>query len=188
MEIGITLLWDKDTPFKQYLADQGFDCEVVTPKILAAPFFSWAARKLLIVPAGFGNAFYSDVLKDLRATSAFINEFVTVGGTLLVSGAFSSGDAYNWLPRKVNYVREVQRAKIERMKAHKTAAIVETDECLCDGYFEEVEDGWDVILAVKGDAEKKAILVVSEYGAGEIIATTVHEYPSEQFITCCSGR
>ena len=74
------------------------------------------------------------------------------------------------------------------VKAHKTATIVETDECLCDGYFEEVEDGWDVILAVKGDAEKKAILAVSEYGAGEIIATTIHEYPSEQFIAYCSGR
>jgi len=188
MNSGVTLLWDKDTPFKQYLADHGFDCEILTPKILAAPFFSWRARKFLIVPAGFGNAFYSGVLKDLRATSAFINDFVTVGGTLLVSGAFSSSDAYNWLPLKVNYVREVRRAKIERIKAHKVATIVETVECLCDGYFEEVEDGWDVILAVKGDAEKKAILAVSKYGAGEIIATTIHEYPSDRFIEYCVRR
>lgn len=188
MEIGITLLWDKDTPFEQYLADRGFDCEIVTPRILAAPFFSWRARKLLIVPAGFGNAFYSGVLKDLRATSEFINNFVTVGGILLVSGAFSSRDAYNWLPLKVNYVREVRRVKIERIKQDKAAKIVETVECLCDGYFEEVEDGWDVILTVKGDAEKKAILIVSKYGAGEIIATTIHEYPSEQFIAYCLGR
>jgi len=188
MKRGIALLWDKNTPFKQYLADRGYDCEIVTPKTLAAPFFSWRARKLLIVPAGFGNAFYSAVLKDLRATSAFINNFVTVGGTLLVSGAFSSKDAYNWLPLTVNYVREVRRVAIETIKAHKTATIVETVECLCDGYFEEIETGWNVILAVKGDAEKKAILVVSEYGAGEIIATTIHEYPSEQFIAYCVGR
>jgi len=85
-------------------------------------------------------------------------------------------------------VREVRRVAIETIKAHKTATIVETVECLCDGYFEEIETGWNVILAVKGDTEKKAILVVSEYGAGEIIATTIHEYPSEQFIAYCVNR
>jgi len=186
MEIGtITLLWDKDTPFKQYLADHGFDCEVLTPKILAAPFFSWRARKLLIVPAGFGNPFFSGVLNDLRATSALINNFVTAGGTLLVSGAFSSRDAYEWLPLKLKYVRAEQTVKIKRVKENRAATIVETDECMCDGYFEEVEDGWDVIFAVKEDDDEKAILVVSEYGAGEIIATTIHEYPSEQFIAYC---
>jgi hypothetical protein len=36
MELGIALLWDKDTSFKWYLSDRGFDCEVVTPRTLAA--------------------------------------------------------------------------------------------------------------------------------------------------------
>jgi hypothetical protein len=188
MSSGITVLWDKDTPFKQYLTDRGFDCEIVTPKILAAPFFSWRARKLLIVPAGFGNPFFSGVLKDLRATSALINKFVTAGGTLLVSGAFSSRDAYDWLPLKLKYVREEQTVKIKRVKENKAAAIVETDECMCDGYFEEVGEGLDVILAIKKDNDDKAILAVSKYGAGEILATTIHEYPSDRFIEYCVRR
>ena len=188
MELGIALLWDKDTPFKRYLTDRGFDCEVVTPRTLAAPFFSWRARRLVIVPAGFGNAFYSTVLTDLRANSMFITNFVKAGGTLLVSGAFSSQDAYNWLPQGIKYLRGERTVKIEQVKEHKAATIVERDECLCDGYFEELGDGWDVILTVKEDKEEKAILTVSEYGAGKIIATTIHEYPSEQFITYCVGK
>ncbi|MEA2074501.1 MAG: hypothetical protein U9O85_02020 [Euryarchaeota archaeon] len=188
MEIGIALVWDKDTPFTRYLTDRGFDCEVVTPQLFAAPFFSYRACRLVLVPAGFGNAFYSTVLTDLRAHSMFITNFVKEGGTLLVSGAFSNHDAYNWLPRKIGYVNEVRRVRIELMKEHKVATIVEKDECLCDGYFEEVEESWDVILTVKGDREEKAILTVSEYGAGKIIATTIHEYPSEQFITYCVGK
>jgi hypothetical protein len=78
--------------------------------------------------------------------------------------------------------------KIEQVKEHKAATIVEKGKCLCDGYFEELGDGWDVILTVKGVKEEKAILTVSEYGAGKIIATTIHEYPSEQFITYCVGK
>jgi len=44
-----------------------------------------------------------------------------------------------------------------------------------------------VILREK-NKEGGAILVVSKYGAGEIIATTIHEYPSERFIAYCVGR
>jgi hypothetical protein len=188
MEAGIALVWDKDTPFKQYLTDRGFDCEVVMPQLFAAPFFSFAGYKLIIVQAGFGNELYSGMLKALRANSVLIKEFVTAGGTLLVSGALSNKDAYNWLPREIGYVNEVRRVRIELMKAHKAATIVEKDECLCDGYFEEVGEGWDVILTVKGDKEGKAILAASEYGTGKIIATTIHEYPSEEFITYCVER
>jgi hypothetical protein len=184
----IALLWDKDTPFKQYLTDNGFDCEIVTPQLLAAPFFSWRSCRLVIVPAGFGHAFYSGVLKDLRANSTFINTFVKAGGTLLVSGALSGGDAYNWLPWGITYLRDERTVEIERVKEHKAAAIIDNDGCMCDGYFEKVKDGWDIILATKGESEGKPILVTAEYGAGTIIATTIHEYPSERFIASFTGK
>jgi len=188
MEVGIALLWDKGTPLKQYLTDRGFDCEIVTPKIFASPLFSAKTCKLAIVPAGFGHAFYSKVLKDLRANSGYITKFVKDGGTLFVSGAFSGRDAYDWLPRGIEYVKEMRLVKTELIKEHKAATIAEKDECMCDGYFEALDNGWDVILAVKEDKEEKAILVVSEYGTGKIIATTIHEYPSEQFIAYCVNR
>ena len=180
----IALLWDKDTFFKRYLTDCGFDCEVITPVVLAAPFFSFTGYKFVMVPAGFGDELYSKILKELRASSEYIKEFVKAGATLLVSGAFSNRDAYNWLPIRIKYVKGQWRVTIEVVKEHKAAAIVEKEECLCDGYFTEIGAGGEIILT---DREGKAILVVSEYGAGKIIATTIHEYPSKDFIAYCVG-
>ncbi|MBC8520442.1 MAG: hypothetical protein ISS94_01745 [Candidatus Syntrophoarchaeum sp.] len=45
-KIEIALLWDNDTPFRRYLIDNGFDCEIVTPNILAAPLFTFTGYKL----------------------------------------------------------------------------------------------------------------------------------------------
>jgi hypothetical protein len=187
-EIEIALLWDKEITYKRYLIDRGFDCEVVTPGTLAAPFFSTRLCRLLIVPAGFGNTLYSRILKELRATRMVITDFVKGGGTLLVSGSFSIGGAYDWLPIKIEYVMEERRVKIELITEHEAATMVEKDECFCDGYFEEVDAGCEGLLTVKRDEDEKAILVVSRYGAGKIIATTIHEYPSEQFLAYCVGH
>ena len=189
-EREIALLWDKDTPFMQHLTDKGFDCELIIPNLLFAPFFSFTGYKLVIVPAGFGNELYSGILKGLRANSVRIKDFVKEGGVLLVSGALSNKDAYNWLPVKIEYVMEKRRVRTEVVKEHKAAAIVEKEECMCDGYFDWTGTEGEVILRIKGDNDEKtkAILVVSEYGAGEIIATTIHEYPSERFIAYCVGR
>ena len=189
-EREIALLWDKDTPFMQHLIDKGFDCELIIPNMLFAPFFSFTGYKLVVVPAGFGNKLYSRILKGLRANSVRIKDFVKAGGTLLVSGALSNKDAYNWLPVKIEYVMEKRRVRTEEVKEHKAAAIVEKEECMCDGYFDGAGTEGEVILKIKDDNDEKtkAILVVSEYGAGEIIATTIHEYPSERFIAYCVGR
>lgn len=191
----IALLWDKDTPFRWYLSNKGFDCEVVTSELLVAPFFSFTGYKLIIVQAGFGNELYSRILLGLRAKSARIKNFVKEGGTLLVSGALSNKDVYNWLPARIEYVMDKRRVKIEVVKEHKAAMIVEKEECMCDGYFQGVgaEAEWEVILKIKEEnkdkkGKGKAILAVLEYGAGEIIATAIHEYPSEGFIAYCMGK
>ncbi len=120
----IALLWDKDTLFREYLLDRGITCEtvIVMPNTLSAPFFSFTYYKLIIVPAGFGNELYSGMLrmlKVLRANSVLIKDFVNDGGTLLVSGAFSNTDAYNWLPVKIKYVMEKRQVRIEEVKEHK---------------------------------------------------------------------
>ncbi len=182
--IEIALLWDKDTLFRRYLIERGFTCEVVMPNTLSAPFFSLTGYKLVIVPAGFGNELYSGMLKALRANSELVKDFVKAGGALLVSGALSNKNAYNWLPIKIEYVVEKRMVRIEVVKEHKAAGIVEKEECMCDGYFTGIGADGEVILRER-DKDKQAILVVSEYGAGEIVATTIHEYPSERFIAYC---
>ena len=189
-EMEIALLWDKETPFKHYLTDMGFDCEVIRSSTLSAPFFSFTGYTLAIVPAGFGNEFYSGILlKVLRANSVLIKEFVKAGGTLFVSGALSTPDAYNWLPVNIEYVMERGKVRIAVVTVHEAAMLVEKEECMCDGYFEEAGTEGEVILTIREErGAKKAILVAAEYGAGVIIATTIHEYPSRRFIAYCVGR
>ncbi|MBE9594490.1 MAG: hypothetical protein IMF19_13550, partial [Proteobacteria bacterium] len=183
-EKEIALLWDEDTLFERYLTDRGFNCEIVTPGLLVAPFFSFTGYKLIIIPAGFGNELYSKILRRLIAKSELITDFVEAGGTLFVSGALSNKDAYNWLPQKIEYVMEKRRVRIEVVKEHKAAVIVENEDCMCDGYFTKIGSEWEIILKEKGG---KAILAIAEYGAGAIIATTIHEYPSREFIEYCVG-
>ncbi|NOR77150.1 MAG: hypothetical protein GQ523_01675 [Methanophagales archaeon] len=184
-EKEIALLWDEDTAFKRYLVNMGFNCELVTPIVLVAPFFSLTGYKLLIVPAGFGNETYSKILVGLRAKSEHIKDFVEAGGTLFIFGALSNKEVYNWLPVKLKYVMEERRVRILVVKKHKAAMIVEKEECMCDGYFTEVGEEGEIFLKEEGG---KAILALAEYGAGAIIATTIHEYPSREFIAYCVGR
>ena len=185
----IALLWDKETPFKRYLTDMGFDCEVIRSSTLSAPFFSFTGYTLAIVPAGFGNELYSGILlKGLRANSVLIKEFVNAGGTLFVSGALSTPDAYNWLPVNIEYEMERGRVRIAVVTVHEAAMLVEKEECVCDG---AAGTEGEVILTIREDRgakSKKAIFVAAEYGAGVIIATTIHEYPSRRFIAYCVGR
>jgi hypothetical protein len=49
----------------------------------------------------------------------------------------------------------------------------------CDGYFSRA-DG-EVILK---DEQGRAVMVKKEFGEGLIIATTVHEFPSADFLGC----
>jgi hypothetical protein len=188
MEREIAVLWDKDLTLRRYLTDRGFSCDLLVPAFLAAPFFSWRACRLMIVPAGFGNAGYSQILPTLRAHREFITNFVKAGGRLLVWGAFSSRDAYNWLPVPLQYVHEERMVGVKRLTGAETGQIVERDECYCDGYFEDPAEGWTSILVTTGSEAERAILVAAAYGAGELIATTIHEYPTDRFIAYCVGR
>ena len=185
MEAEIALLWDRDTPYEQYLKEHGFRYKRVQPQLLAAPFFSWRAFRLVIIPAGFGNTYFSGMLAVLRANREALKSFVRAGGTLLVSGALAHGNAYDWLPLQLEYVRKDIQAPLERQKDDEAAQLVEQPVCFCDGYLGTLDDGWGVILTVKADAGVHPVLVVADYGAGKIMVSSIHEYPSERFLRTC---
>ncbi|MBN1454706.1 MAG: hypothetical protein JW945_00420 [Methanomicrobia archaeon] len=185
MGAEIALLWDRDTPYEQYLREHGFRYKLVQPQLLAAPFFSWRAFRLMIVPAGFGNSYFSGMLAVLRANRATITSFVRAGGTLLVSGALAHSNAYDWLPLQLGYVRKDIQATIERKKEDMAAQLVEQAVCFCDGYLGTLDDDWDVVLTVTADLDVRPVLVVVRYGAGKIIVSSIHEYPSERFLRSC---
>ncbi|MCW7079842.1 MAG: hypothetical protein OCU16_01930 [Candidatus Methanospirare jalkutatii] len=172
----IALLWDGMTYLQRYLTAKGFESEVVAhPALLLLKRF-----KIAIVPAGFADRRFSKMLGVLRACRESIENFVQAGGTLIVSGAISEeADAYNWLPFQLKYKHKFGYVRVERVAEHAAAMLVERGMCMCDGYFDVVRGG-EIIL--KGN--NCPILVASSVGsgAGEIIATTVHEFPSERFI------
>ena len=187
MVAEIALLWDGKTYLQKYLASIGYESEVIAnPELLIPPLTPF---KLAIVPAGFADRRFSKMLDALRASRDSIRNFVQAGGTLLVSGAINEKvDAYDWLPSlNLKYKHKFGEVHVEVVaKHHESAMLVEREICMCDGYFDFVRGG-EIILR----GNKRPILVASSVGsagAGEIIATTVHEFPSKRFIAYCLRR
>jgi glutamine amidotransferase-like uncharacterized protein len=174
------LLWDSPIMFSRLIEDCGACCEVVSPHMLASPF--WRGRFVLaVVPTGFANPAYSNLLPALRAASNRIQRFVENGGRLLVFGAgCAREDAYDWLsfpitysfaygPRAVQYTRESEYTSIF---AEYDLTAVE-----CDGSF-PTHDGEALATSSSGEA----LLVRKTVGDGVVLISSIHEYPSREFL------
>ena len=131
---------------------------------------------------------YTKPLPALRAAGAH-QRFVEGGGRLLVFGAgCAREDAYDWLPfpvtysfaygpRAVHYTCENECTTL--FNGYDLAAIE------CDGTFPE-HDGETLALSVSGDA----LLVKKTVGDGMVLVTSIHEYPSAEFLKrfTCSDK
>ena len=154
--------------------------------MLAAPFFR-GSFNCLIVPTGFGNAKYSNLLPALRASSSRIRRFVENGGNLLVFGAADNKpDAYDWLPFPVKYSHEFRPRMITFSGDSLATTIVDEYDPAsieCDGSFPEHEG-----ICV-GKAGASDVIVEQTFGKGKIVVTSVHEFPSREFLKtfCCEG-
>ena len=96
-------VWETPQPFVRFIEDCGITCELVTPYMLAAPFYR-GSFTCLIIPTGFGNPAYCRLLPALRASADRIRRYVENGGNLLVFGAMIDKDGvYDWLPFPVTY-------------------------------------------------------------------------------------
>lgn len=174
------LLWDSPLMFSRLIEDCGACCETVNPYMLASPF--WRGRFVaLIVPTGFANPAYSNLLPALRAAGPRIRRFVENGGRLLVFGAgCSREDAYDWLPFPVTYtfaygpraVRFTSESEYTSLFAGYDLAAVE-----CDGSFPA--HGGEALAA---SASGEALLIRKAIGDGMILVSSIHEYPSREFL------
>lgn len=179
-------IWDSPQHFSRLIEDCGIACEIVTPHMLAAPFFR-GSFNCLIVPTGFGNAKYSNLLPALRASSSRIRRFVENGGNLLVFGAADNKpDAYDWLPFRVTYNHEFHPQKISFSGNSLTATILDDynpENIECDGTFPEHEG---VCVGRTGTTD---VIIEQTCGKGKIVVTSVHEFPSREFLRkfCCEG-
>jgi hypothetical protein len=180
-------IWDSPQHFSRLIEDCGITCEVVTPHMLAAPFFR-GTFSCLIVPTGFGNLRYSNLLPALRASSSRIQRYIERGGNLLVFGAADNKpDAYDWLPFPVKYSHEFHPRTISFTGDSVVATIVDEYDHAnieCDGSFPE--HGGTCV----GKAGSSDVILEHRYGEGRIVVTSVHEFPSRNFLKtfCCNGR
>lgn len=186
MSCRVGFVWGTSQHFNRYIEDCGISCELVTPHMLAAPFFR-GTFNCLIIPTGFGNHLYSNLLPALRASSQRIEKFVEQGGNLLVFGAATEKpDVYDWLPFMVKYNHDCHPCKIECIPPYGSGTLIDDYDPLCiecDGAF--VSHEGDCI----GRAEVADVIIEKQIGKGKIVVTSVHEYPSRNFLKefCSAG-
>lgn len=179
-------VWGTSQHFNRLIEDCGITCELVTPHMLAAPFYR-GTFNCLIIPTGFGNPLYSNLLPALRASSTRIKRFVENGGNLLVYGAATDKpDVYDWLPFNVTYKHDCHPRRIDCMPSSDTGTLIEDYDPLCiecDGSFVSHEG-----ICV-GSAEDNDVIIEKQVGKGKIVVTCVHEYPAKKFLKafCSAG-
>ncbi len=179
-------VWDRCQHFSRFIEDCDIPCELITPHMLAAPFFR-SSVSCLIIPTGFANPRYSSLLPALRASASRIKKFVENGGNLLVFGAADvKPDAYDWLPFPITYLHECRPRAVTISPSCAAATLIEdydSGSIECDGTF-PVHSG-----IIAGNAEDSAVILEQKIGKGCIVVTSIHEYPSRSFIRsfCRSG-
>ncbi|NYT19400.1 MAG: hypothetical protein GKC08_03805 [Methanosarcinales archaeon] len=179
----VLLLWDNPLLFEKLFKENGLKCQRILSTAIGTPFLP--ACKCVIVPTGFANSAYTKILPGIERNGKAFEKFVSAGGVLVVFGALVTKYDYNWLPMQLTYIEKHGETHLLRVGVHETQCIVDdsSQSVECDGYFSDT-DG-DVIL--KND-DGQAVMVVKKVGDGMIIATTVHEFPSPDFLSCVTDN
>jgi hypothetical protein len=171
---------DNSSTFRRFIEDCKVNCEVITPHLLAAPFFR-GSYVALIVPTGFANRKYSLFLPVLRAKKDRIQSFLERGGRLLVFGAAEARpDAYDWLPFHAEYRHAYEERQVILPDDWGLHTLLEGYDCTgipCDGTF-PAHEGEVVGVSQEGET----VLLGKRVGKGLAIVTSVHEYPSRRFL------
>ncbi|PKL65033.1 MAG: hypothetical protein CVV32_05640 [Methanomicrobiales archaeon HGW-Methanomicrobiales-3] len=180
-------VWGTPQHFNRFIEESGIACELITPQMLAAPFFR-TTLNCLIIPTGFANPAYSNLIFALRASSSRIIRFVENGGNLLVFGAaMDKPDAYDWLPFRVHYAHDCHPRAVrvsESSCSHQIIEDYDASRIECDGTF----TSYDALCT--GFCGESAVILERTVGKGTIVVTSIHEFPSRSFIQqfCRSGQ
>jgi len=197
----IALIWDSSLLFARFFSDCGYQCDEVTPHLLAAPFFR-GQFSLIVIPGGFGDLKYSRVLPALKALAPRFKRYVSNGGVLLLFGAASENqDVYQWLISGITYHFGFFNAEIIPATSESGCippllpveySDVKSDESsnvyAFDGYF-----AWDEtsvpyplqILATAMHPDKcieVPVYICLHKEDGVIFISAIHEYPTATFL------
>jgi hypothetical protein len=177
-------LWDSPQIFTRLIEECTGCCELVTPQLLASPFYR-GRFSALVIPTGFGNPRYSRLLPALRASSRRIERFLSEGGRILVFGAADERpDAYDWLPFRITYRHGYAPRRVTFAPGSPWSNLTEGYDpgaIECDGTFPEHEG--TVVATAEGS---EAVVVEKAVGKGLVLAATIHEYPSRGFLAAFS--
>lgn len=172
----IAIIGEETFLFDKLLAETGREYQFVKPEILGSPFLP--RFRMVMIPTGFANPQYSRALPALRAARSRIADFLEMGGVVTVFGPLVPEHDYEWLPLPLRYVGDYRNADLVAASDHPCTALVGAKAAECDGYLVPGE-GFSTALT---DDRGRAVLVVGKFGRGKIVATTIHEFPSTEFL------
>lgn len=172
----IAIIGERTFLFDKLLAETGREYQFVKPEVLGSPFLP--RFRMVMIPTGFANPQYSRALLALRAAKSRIAEFLERGGVVTVFGPLVPEHDYDWLPLPLRYVGDYRSADLVPRSDHPCTALPGAKAAECDGYL---VPGEGFVTALEDD-RGRAVLVVGKFGRGKIIATTIHEFPSAEFL------
>lgn len=173
----IMLLWDAPILFEKLFLEHDIKCTRVLSNAIGTPFLP--PCKCLMIPTGFANPAYTKIISGIEKNKKAIEEFVKKGGIVAVFGPMVSEHNYEWLPMNLKYTQKHESTHLQTIDEHDAQCIIQDiDQPVeCDGYFSETEDR----VLIKND-EGKPVMVARQLGEGMIIATTIHEFPSPEYL------
>ncbi len=172
----IAIIGERTFLFEKLLQEVGREYQFVKPVILGSPFLP--QFRMMVIPTGFANPQYSTTLPILKACRSKIESFLKKGGVLTVFGPLVTKHEYEWLPLKLEYVGEYKNTELVSASDHCCSCLAGDKTVDCDGYLIPGE-GFETVMV---DSEERSVLVIGTFGKGKIVATTIHEFPSTDYL------
>jgi hypothetical protein len=177
----IALIGDRTFLFEKLFQEIGASYQFLQASVLGSPFLP--KFKMIIIPTGFANPQYSQILPVLQRFRSNIATLVKEGGILTVFGPMVPEHNYEWLPLPLKYVCELGSQHVAPSE-HECSRLCGTLTPECDGYLISGE-GFETVLQ---DSRGRTILVAGKYGQGMIVAASVHEFPAAEYIRWALGK
>ncbi len=173
----VMLIWDNPLLFEKLFKEHDIKCQRIVADSIGTPFTP--PCKCVVIPTGFANKEYTNILPGIERNAKSFENFVRKGGNLIIFSPVVPEYSYRWLPMELEYKQKHQITKICKDEDHEAQCLVDNkcSEVEFDGYFSKTEG-----KVVYSSNEGMPLMVVKELGEGKIIATTIHELPSGEFL------
>ena len=181
----VMLIWDTPLLFEKLFLDNDLKCQRILSHAVGTPFLP--SCKCIIIPTGFANPEYTKIAAGIERNGRAFEKFVKNGGILVVFGPMVPEYHYDWLPVELMYVQELGSTLVQKVGEHGAQCIItDADTSVeCDGYYSKTDADTDVVL---NNSDGKPIMVAKNVGDGIVVATTIHEFPSADFLSWVMER